>query len=225
MKASYYQTMILAVIAPLWVLSAAAEPSTYILPVTRDAKTTTRVAFKSWSGEYPLPVIDVASQKKGTTTIRAQKSVRKLDEPISCTIDNGIYHPWSKGKGSLLWFYTLLPLQEYATVSDGFLGEQPVKKDDLVSELVYIAEGTCGAMIKRGKKTLASADFLCTELEDITSFKHTTGNDKDTFREQWIYVQCKEGDKAFILDTGLLKETGVREGRVMEYGKVGPAAP
>ena len=225
MKASTYQAVMLVVIAPLWVFSAAAETYTYTLPVTRDAKTTTRVAFKSWSGEYPLPVIDVASKKTGATTIRAQKNVRTLDEPISCSIDNGIYHQWSKSKGSLLGFYTLLPLQEYATVSDGFLGEKPVKKGDLVSELVYIAEGNCGAIIKRGKKTLASIDFLCTELEDITRFKHTTGNDKDTFREQWIYVQCKEGDKAFVLDTRLLKETGVREGKVVEYGKIGPAAP
>ncbi|MBP1711184.1 MAG: hypothetical protein H6Q49_1386 [Deltaproteobacteria bacterium] len=82
--------------------ASASKMLNYKLPVTRNGTTITKVATSFWQGEYPGPIIDVSSKKSGKTTVQAYKSLRKLDAPIACSVINGIYHPWSKTKNSVI---------------------------------------------------------------------------------------------------------------------------
>lgn len=63
-----------------------AEVESYALPIVRNEKKEVHLAYKFWNGEYPSPVIDMNSKIKGTTKIKAFKSVRDLKDNIDCTI-------------------------------------------------------------------------------------------------------------------------------------------
>ena len=66
----------------------------YSLPITRQGLTTTRVAYNFWSGEWPTPVIDVNSDKSGSTTIQAYKTLRGCLRSIvsSKSVQHELYH-------------------------------------------------------------------------------------------------------------------------------------
>lgn len=70
-----------------------------------------KVAYNDWSGEYPGPVIDVNSKVAGSTKIKVYKSLRGLNDLQPCQIINGIYHPWSQTKHSVLRFYSIIDLE------------------------------------------------------------------------------------------------------------------
>lgn len=199
-------------IALLTVVAVGAAGAFYELPVTRDGATVTRVAANAWLGEYPDPVIVLGAEM----TVQAYDSVRKLEAPKACTVAKGIYHPWSKEPGSTAGFFTLAPVYSYTATADNasFSGAK-LKKDDVVTDVVPLAEGACYGMHK--KKPI---EFQCDELDHGFSTKTQLGKDK--FQEQWVHMSCKEGHKAFILDTALLGTKGVKRGQVVSYGKVSP---
>jgi hypothetical protein len=204
-------------------VSAQAQVPSYKLPVTRDGKTVTRVASTMWSGEYPGPVIDVNSRKAGTTTIEAYASPRQLSQTVSCTIGNGIYHPWSKTKNSVINFYSLTSLVEFDVVKDVALqGDEDISlsKGSKVSEVIYYGEGYCGAVAVSGSQRKLLA-IHCDAIYDNEALVKSTKDDE--FHEQWLHVRCAEGTTAFVEDSALLSQKGVKPGRIKGYGNVGPA--
>lgn len=78
--------------------------------------------------------------------------------------------------------------------------------------------GYCvGELSAKGKKK--SIEFFCPDIDnpvfqEIFQQAH--------FHEQWIYLVCREGYKAFVQDQVLLRLPGVSQGQVIDYGKVGP---
>jgi hypothetical protein len=198
-------------------LAAAEDFTSYPLPITRQGKTATRVALNFWPGEYPAPVIDFGAKTAGEGKVTAFKSLRDLKAPVACTIKHGLYHPWSKTKGSALEFYTLRALEEYQALQDQALGENKLKKGDKITEVIPLSEGVCAA--KRGKARLV--DFECALLDEAASFKPLSAA-SDPWLEQWLYLDCKEGYKAFIRDIELLKAPGAAEGEIVQMGEVGP---
>jgi hypothetical protein len=197
-----------------------AEVTSYTLPVTRDGKKTTRLAYEFWSGEYPGPIIDLNSKSSGTTTVPAQASVRDLSEPHACAIQNGVYHPWSGDKKSLITFYTLTAVKSYQSEKDQEFNGQKIKKGDRISHVIYLAEGMCQARWGRpGEKDQPVEEFTCAELDDPLAFTPVEGRD-DPFLEQWLYVQCGDGKKAFVQDNQLLAAPGAKEGQLVTYGEV-----
>lgn len=198
----------------------AAEVTSYTLPLVREGKTTTRLAYEFWSGEYPGPIIDLNSQTPGTTTVLAHASVRDLSETQSCAIQNGVYHPWSKGNKSLITFYTLTAQKSYRAEKDHDLDSEKIKKGDTISHVVYLAEGSCQAQWSgREKKGRSVVVFSCDELENPRDFKPLEGQG-DPFLEQWLYVRCGDGSKAFVQDKQLLAAPGAKEGQLVGYGEV-----
>ncbi len=201
----------------------------YRLPVTRDGQTRTRLAYDFWSGEYPLPVIDLKSGVKGETKVQAYTSLRKLNKTVDCTIKNGIYNPWSKTASSAKTYYTISPVVEYEAKEKFILGEGGIDETDTphlqpgdrVIDEIPLAEGYCQFTVVQGKAR-RQAQAACDELR---SGEMKLLEAPDGFNEQWIYLSCGEGYDAFIQDKSLLAVPGAAEGEVIEDGKVGPKKP
>lgn len=207
----------------------------YKLPITRDGKKSTRVAHNFWSREWPEPIIDVNADIKGTTTIQAYTNLRdpKDTDKVSCTIKNGLYHPWSTQDSSINTYYTLIGVQDYTVIrdttmeyynrADGSPQQLRIPKASSILNVVYYAENYCGAILKTGRTQRpisASCDFFL-ENKDFKKIQADT-----EFYEQWLYLTCEEKDasgkvmKAFVRDQDILKQSGVKQGCHAEYGTV-----
>jgi len=190
----------------------------YKLPVTRNGVIVTKVATPFWQSEYPGPVIDVRSKKSGTMTVQAYQSLRKLDSPVACTIKNGIYHPWSKTKNSVIHYYTITPVEDYKARKTAKLEEYTIHKGDIITNVVYFSEGFCKGNLKNRQ-----IEFTCSALQENPQDFQRLGKAENGSRpEQWLHVKCEEGHKAFIQDTALLNTNGVKKGVIIKYGEVGP---
>lgn len=190
----------------------------YKLPVTRNGVTVTKVAAPFWQSEYPGPVIDVRSRKSGTMTVQAYQSLRKLDSPVACTIKHGIYHPWSKTNNSALHYYTITPVEDYKALKTAKLEEYTIHAGDIITNVVYLSEGFCKGNLKN-----RPIEFTCSALqENPQDFQLLGKADNGSRPEQWLYLKCEEGHKAFIQDSALLKTKGVKKGVIIKYGEVGP---
>lgn len=201
----------------------AASFGAYRLPLERDGKKDIKLAYNWWSGEYPGPVIDVTRK----TTIQAHASVRKLGKTQSCTVKEGLYHPWSQDSTSLINYYTLVDLTIYEAEKDTALEEaftvkedKPVvlKKGDQVTNEVYLSEGWCRAEV-RTEKSKYLIEYFC---DAVLALKNRSPKSPFSVDEQWIYVRCEEGHKAFMQDIDFLNSPDVREGQILGYGEVGP---
>lgn len=201
------------------IASFAEAPVSYLLPIVRNGKTTVRVARNFWSGEYPTPIIDVMSKTKGTTKIQAYKSLRDISKSENCTILNGIYHPWSKSKGSVLEYYQIVSKVEYTAEKNVKIENTELKKGDKISREIYLSEGNCEGVLISKKKKETRLEYSCDSAKGA-GLVQTSGKE-DKFEEQWIQVSCTEGFKAFVRDEALLKIPGVTTGKLIEYGKVG----
>ena len=195
-----------------------AKMLSYKLPVTRNGVTVTKVATPFWQSEYPGPVIDVRSKKSGTMTVQAYQSLRKLDSPVACTIKHGIYHPWSKTKNSVIHYYTITPVEDYKALKKAKLEEYTIHAGDIITNVVYLSEGFCKGNLKNRQ-----IEFTCSALQENQRDFQLLGKAENGSRpEQWLYVKCEEGHKAFIQDTALLNTKGVKKGVIIKYGEVGP---
>lgn len=223
-------------------ISFANDPSSYKLEIIRDSKTQQKMVYRFWSGEYPQPVIDVQSKIKGKTVITASTSLRNPSETVSCTINNGVYHPWSQAKNNTpVIFYSVKSQEDYLvkkkTSMERFVYESETSAGrtetyefnpgDQIQNIYYAGEGYCvGSHIQtiKKQKKLTEIDFSCELVDDKNSFKRLTPpTAKDDLIEQWLYISCAEGHKAFIRDNDLLASPGVKEGTIKDYGSVGPA--
>lgn len=197
-----------------------AGPASYTLPVVRDGKKAIRLAYDFWSGEYPGPIIDLNSKTPGETTVRAYASLRDLSQSRDCAIQNGLYHPWSDDKKSLIAFYTLTAVKTYRSDKDQEFNGKKIKKGDRISQVIYLAEGTCqGKLSRPGEKGETIEEYTCDEIDNPADYVLLEGRD-DPFLEQWLYVACGDGTKAFVQDKQLLAAPGAKEGQVVTYGTV-----
>ena len=191
---------------------AGSEP--YVVPITRAETTHKMVAAPWWSGEYPSPIIHVAAKKGKTVTIQGHESLRALTKPTkACTISTGVYHPWSK-EHSIETFYSIIPWVQYEVLAD--VPDNGFKKGDSLENESYAAEGYCTYTHKSGKTT-QNVQVFCDDLAGPAYKKiaHPTHPE-----EQWLYLNCAEGYKVFVLDTDLSQQTGNMEGKICGYGEV-----
>lgn len=138
------------------------DPDVYTIEIERQGKTYNQTAARFWQGEYPGPVIDVLSKhSKKTTTIQAWDSLRNPQNQRSCTIQNGLYHPWSKTANSVLLYYTIDELLHYRVRETlnksqldalGLTGIN-IKAGDDIRNVVYLGEGTSIAMLYKKPTT------------------------------------------------------------------------
>lgn len=206
--------------------TAHAEFNAYQLPITRNGVTSTKLAYNAWSGEYPGP-IPVVTKK---TTLNAYKSLRKLDQPAQCTVDKGIYHPWSETKNAVVNYYSLTGINNYvATEAITLSGdiyyankdevfEVQFDKGDEVINTFYLSEGWCSGTLVKSSGSKDQVDYFCDVLEEVPF--QSTSKDLD-FNEQWLYLQCDEGYNAFIEDYKMMESKNVKAGQILGYGQVG----
>ncbi|MBY0386505.1 hypothetical protein K2X05_15215, partial [bacterium] len=198
-----------------------------------------------WQGEYPGPVIDVRSKKKGRTTVQGWMSLRKLTDRRSCTIKNGLYHPWSESAKSLINYYTIAPVEDYVVSkelsgellesffnvgADGAEDQVNIKLGDKIINVFYGAEGfSTGTWIQNGKET--QVDFYSDAVENAEYFSVIQktkpliqGKDEEgtpyEANEQWLYLACKEGYNVFVQDSDILSQKGVKQGTVTGFGEI-----
>ncbi|MCJ8277103.1 MAG: hypothetical protein HRT44_07975, partial [Bdellovibrionales bacterium] len=90
---------------------------------------------------------------------------------------------------------------------------------DVITNVVYGGEGWCGGTHINGKGVKTDVSFFC----DLESDKVEIVQDNwQTEVEQWIYLQCKEGNKAFIKDSTSMSLPNVSQGDFDGYGQVAP---
>lgn len=192
-------------------VQASEEP--YLLPIERNGTTHTMLSYNFWSGEYPHPVISVWSTKNKWVTIEGYSSLRKLDTKKSCTIQTGIYHPWSRTKNSIINYYSIIPQVNYEVQKETVLEGKQFKKGDKLNKELYLSEGFCAYALKNGKRF----DAFCIDEKD-KNFKRIESPSHPS--EQWLYVRCKENYNIFVKDSDLLGQAHVKEGQITGYGEV-----
>ncbi len=208
--------------------SAYSQVESYLIPVTRDGVKETRLVYNLWSDEYPSPVINVSQDME----ISAHASVRKLDEVKSCTIEKGIYHPWSQTKNSIEVYYTITERSSYKAKADTVvqetfseatgIGSISVKKGDRVDNIIYLSEGWCLGDLVTKNGTPLKTEFICDSVVDNSDFQSVyKAFGEGGFFEQWMYLSCAEGYNAFVKDSDLLEMPHVKEGQILGYGEVG----
>ena len=197
-------------------LSAEEIVGSYTLPITRHGVTHSMVAYNFWSGEYPKPVIYLKHTHNNWSKIRGYTSLRNLTNRKVCTIKSGIYHPWSKDETSLIDYYSIIPKIDYVAMQNTTLGNQKIKKGDRLENEFYIAEGRCSYLLNKRRQIATT----CIEeaIEDTFIFKRIKSSPHP--REQWLYLNCREGYKIFVRDIDLLSQPNVRSGAISGYGRV-----
>ena len=204
----------LSIITALFSINTFASDKSYQLPITRNGKTTTRVAHNYWAGEYPSPVINVQTGGKGNLIVKGYKSLRKLNEPVKCSIKKGLYHPWSKTGNSVITYYTIGPRNEIKATKNTQLDDYKIRKGQTIKNIMPAGEGYCNGLLN-GKEI----SYFC-DNADSPDFVETIPSDEKW--EQWLYVKCRQGYNAFIQDKALLKYKNITKGKVESYGKVTP---
>jgi len=207
------------------------------LPITRNSKKETRVAYNSWSGEYPNPVIDVHSDNvNGLTTIVGYGNLRNPTEADkqTCTIKNGVYHPWSKNDPSSITYYTIASADDYQVLKTvdhkiyDSAGKSKIMKIPAGAQFVnviYYGENYCGSIYQIGK-TKRPFSESCDFFAESKNMKKLTS--QSDFSEQWLYLSCEEKDETgknktvFVKDTELLSQPGIIQGcpDIDHYGSV-----
>jgi hypothetical protein len=180
---------------------------------------------------HPIPDLN-SKQKNETTTIMGYSSPRVLNERTSCTIKNGIYHPWSTNLPSLINFYSFISPVDFEALKDTVLAEGTrdgvqtgvkVPKGAKVINVIPLSEGYVSGAVKIGQ-SLRSVEVFYTELYESKNFMRLTP--EEDFREQWLHLQCAEKDSSgkartvFVQDKDLMAQPGVKAGAFAEYGKV-----
>jgi len=190
-----------------------ANEEPYTLPITRNGITQTMLAYNFWSGEYPLPVINVKPSNKKWNKIWGYTSLRKINNKKACTIRSGLHHPWSKDVTSIINFYSVIPKIDYIVKKDTKLEEEPLQKGDKLENEVYLSEGYCRYTLNAKR----SFDAFCISNKN-KKFKQMKHPSHD--KEQWLYLECKEGYNIFVKDEDLLTQPNVSEGSIKGYGEV-----
>jgi len=220
-----------------FILSAVAQADlrSELVEVQRKGKIKTRVLYNEWSGEEPVPVIDLMSSTQKMVTVKAYRSVTDLSkkQQISCLMDSGLIHPWSENKEVLNYLslveqqsYVFLKAFEFKKAVDLDTSQSTslkVQTDDTIESVIYNSNGVCTfKIITANKKFQVSLD--CTLVSDRTIFKPRFDS-SDVFKEQWIEFNCYQKNqdipqKAYIRDIDLLKIPQVQVGCVAKGQKV-----
>lgn len=221
--------------------SAQTESASKLQTIVRDNKSQTVVEYDFWSYEYPSPVIDVSSKLAGgKTTITAQKSLVQLGQPVSCTIKNGIYHPWSSTENSIERFTTLSSLREfrarrahtltfpdYSEEKGPFESKIRVRRGDVFTRLIYTSEGYCNVEHVNSKLVRKDLVVECSVFDNKRLYAETAKSTplpkegETAYSEQWLTLSCAEGYSALVRDEDLLKVPTVKMGAILGYGTVG----
>lgn len=215
-------------------IASALPLSSELKPITRDGVTKNMLVYSTWSGEYPIPVVDVKSRNPGTTTLQAEASFERLGQKKSCTVENGLIHPWSQSDESVVRYFSVAENRLYRVLQpmelmwdDGPGDYKSVRAEagEFLTNVYYLGEGfLLGDLEDRNLKLKAANVSLDVSLlGDNSKVVELTAPGKQRATEQWVELMCTEGGTAYMRDTDLLSVQGVQEGQIIDWGGVAPA--
>lgn len=223
-------TQTLSVLVATGTLTAAltatvsANAATFLLDMTRNGVTHSMVVHDFWSGEYPGPVVAIGKSNKGKTTILGSSSMRNPMKDQSCTVSNGLYHPWADRTKTPYEIYTVTGITEYVASKDveisysevvGQTSKLKLAAGEKLTRAVYLGEGFCQYVVGNTQKEIQTD---CAEIGDNTDLVKTDYPTHAT--EQWIKFSCLDGGEAYVAVDDLLTQEGVQEGQIASYGSV-----
>ena len=175
-----------------------------------------QVISEGWPGEYPLPVIKIASP----VTLNVYKKIGDKKPLSKCTITKtGVYHPWAtKTKAS---YKQISNISEYRAIksvaieqldSDSVQNIQ-VKKGEIMEELSYLGEAICRVRFK-GK----IAETYC-PVNLKKDFVKVGGNRGKP--QQFFSPPCSEGTNGWVkVNDALFGFPQLKKGTIKNYGEV-----
>lgn len=166
-----------------------------------------------WVGEYPEPVIHVSR----TVTVAARVTPCDRDPTRTCTVSSGVYHPWSRGPAR---FATIGAIERFRVLRATTVGEISVVAGEVVEVPGYLSEGMCEWRIRGETVSESCPDQLADSTGRLFEAVPTvTPGFSDT---QLLGLSCTDGSEAWIDVRALSTVPGVRQGKVLGYGEVGP---
>ncbi|MEZ4237272.1 MAG: hypothetical protein R3F59_14205 [Myxococcota bacterium] len=162
-----------------------------------------------WEGEYPSPIPDV----REPVATKGRKGPCQPEPTVACTVPPGLYHPWAEITAD---FRTVRGVDRYRATRDLKLDDIDVSAGTEVWVTAYHGEGYCS--VKVGDR---EAQAECPGMFEGDGFEEVAKSQVP--RRQLVRVACTEGAQAWIDADALMKLPGVREGEIVEFGKVGPA--
>jgi hypothetical protein len=166
------------------------------------------VVNAGWEGEYPSPIVDVT----------APTEVQGRPEPCAgaleaCVVAPGVYHPWSDVQAE---YVTVRGVDRFRVLKDTRIGEIQVRAGAEVSVPQYLSEGFCIFEID-GQRTEAQCPGVG---RDADTFEAISTSDIE--KRQLLKVACAGGAARWVDAASLMAAPTVREGTLIEFGKVGP---
>jgi hypothetical protein len=171
-------------------------------------------AYDGWSGEYPLPIVQVNK----TITVDALTNICEKKPTLKCTVKPGLYNPWSEI--SQADFKTVGAVRRFMTLKTVEFFDVTVPEGTEVIEQFYMAEGQCGLVING-----QSAEGYCPSNGDREgSFKSLPNASPDFVNQQYLGIDCTEGHKGWVhITDAFMTLPNVQEGEILGYGSVGPS--
>jgi hypothetical protein len=167
-----------------------------------------------WPGEYPTPVVQVDQ----TVRVMVRRSPCDETATLKCRVEPGLYHPWAQGadpKG----YATVAPTERYLLrtemrYSEGE-GEKTLPKGTEVELLSALAEGQC--LMKALGRTFSAH---CVPNQAPETYTLLPSRFPESWAHQYVRVACDGQPGWVLLDAEWDAQAGVRQGRVVKYGKV-----
>ena len=172
-------------------------------------------AYDGWSGEYPLPIVQVNK----TITVDALTNICETKPTLKCTVEPGLYNPWSNL--SEADFKTVGAVHRFMTLKTVEFFDMTVPEGTEVIEQRYLAEGQCSLVIN-GQSTQG---YCPSNGDREGSFKALPNASPDFVNQQYLGINCNEGHKGWIhITDAFMALPDVQEGQILGYGSVGPSA-
>jgi hypothetical protein len=163
--------------------------------------------FMAWEGEYPGPVVSVASKVQ----LLGRGEPCQETASIACTVPIGLYHPWGdQGAG----FATIRGVDRFNATKDRKLWDGEVAAGDQVEVIGYFGEGFC--LYRAGGKEIQGE---CPGMIPDDGLVEVPT--PDVTEIQAFQVKCDNGVQAWIdVDDALWAIDGVNQGAITGYGEV-----
>ncbi len=170
------------------------------------------IAAPGWPGEYPTPVVDLMEpiRVKGRTHPCAESAT------VACEVPPGLYHPWA---GDAQDFVTVRAVQRFEATGRVKIGNHKVKPGTLVEMTQDLGEGFCQYQIEGETLQAQCPQLITSKLSPVSGATRAP--------VQLMRVPCRTGEgttHAWLeVDKAMMAHAKVREGKILEYGRVGHA--
>lgn len=172
------------------------------------------VVSAGWPGEWPGPVVHVASAVE-------LKAFRHPCDPVptvDCTVPAGVYHPWADTTPDCR---TVRAVERFETTRTLSIEARSFPAGTVVEVHQYVGEGFCEMVV--GGASMVDACPENVNREEGESYARK-GEAVDFAERQVFQVSCDNGAAWILVDDSLFSRPEIRKGQFIEYGRVGPAA-